>query len=84
MPESKGRDKPVHTPPPARRPQKVKVGNPIWFVPLMLGLMVVGPLWVVVFYVTRQEFPVPALGQWNLGVGFALMLTGFMMTTRWR
>ena len=50
----------------------------------MLGLMVVGLLWVVVFYVTRQEFPVPALGQWNLGVGFALLLTGFMMTTRWR
>jgi hypothetical protein len=34
--------------------------------------------------VTREQYPVPQLGRWNLGVGFALMLSGFMMTTRWR
>lgn len=84
MPESKGRDKPAYTPPPSRTPQKVKVGNAAWFVPVMLGLMVVGLLWVVVFYITSQRYPVPSLGRWNLGVGFSLMLAGFMMTTRWR
>ncbi len=84
MPESRNRDKASYTPPPEKRPQKVKVGNPVWFAPVMVGLMVLGLLWVVVFYITRQQYPVPSLGRWNLGIGFALMLSGFMMTTRWR
>ena len=50
----------------------------------MLTLMVVGLLWIVVFYITSQRFPVEAIGRWNLGVGFGLMLSGFAMTTRWR
>lgn len=82
MPESKGRSKPAFTPPP--RAQKVKIGNPRWFAPVMVGLMVVGLLWVVVFYITSQQYPVPQLGRWNLLVGFGLMLAGFGMTTRWR
>ena len=47
-------------------------------------LMVVGLLWIVVFYITSQRFPIEAIGRWNLGVGFGLMLSGFLMTTRWR
>jgi hypothetical protein len=83
VPESKGRDKAVYTPPP-RKVQKAKVGNPVWFVPVMLGLMLLGLVWVVTFYITGQEYPVPQLGRWNLAVGFGLMMTGFAMTTRWR
>lgn len=82
MPESKGRAKRAYTPPPTGR--KVKVGNPPWFVPVMVGLMVLGLFWVVVFYVTAEQYPVPSLGRWNLVVGFGLMMTGFGMTTRWR
>lgn len=82
MPESKGRAKRAYTPP--SKPAKAKVGNPPWFVPVMLTLMVVGLLWIVVFYITSQRFPVEAFGRWNLGVGFGLMLAGFAMTTRWR
>ena len=82
MPESKGRDKRVYTAPP--KPSKAKVGNPPWFVPVMLTLMVLGLLWIVVFYITSQRFPVEAFGRWNLGVGVGLMLAGFAMTTRWR
>ena len=83
MPESKGRKKAAFTPPP-RATNKAKVGNPPWFVPVMVGLMVVGLMWVVVFYVTGQDYPIPSIGRWNLGIGFALMLAGFGMTTRWR
>lgn len=82
MPESKGRDKRVYTPPP--KPAAPKLGNPPWFVPVMVGLMVVGLLWVVVFYITSERYPIAPLGRWNLGIGFALMLGGFGMTTRWR
>ncbi len=83
MPESKGRSKSSYTPPP-RRAQKVTTGNPPWFAPVMVGLMVVGLLWVVTFYISGQRLPVEALGRWNLGVGFGLMVAGFAMTTRWR
>ena len=61
-----------------------RVGNPPWFVPVMLGLMLIGLVWVVTFYITRQEYPVPSWGMWNLGVGFTLILVGFAMTTRWK
>ncbi len=83
MPESKGRSKSSYTPPP-RRPQKAAVGNPPWFAPVMVALMVIGLLWVVAFYISGQQYPVQALGRWNLGIGFGLMVAGFAMTTRWR
>ena len=84
MPESKGRAKPAHTSPPQRRAKKTTMANPPWFVPLMLGLMLVGLLWVVTFYITAAAFPIPGINYWNLIIGFGLMITGFMMTTRWR
>lgn len=84
MPESKGRDKAKYTPPRIAAKSGEKP-NPIWWAPVMVGLMVVGLLWVATFYISGvHRYPVPALGNWNLGVGFALMMAGFMMTTRWR
>ena len=84
MPESKGRAKPAYTPPPQRHSKKT-LSNPPWFVPLMLGLMVVGLIGVVAFYVSNNgSYPIPGIGYWNLGIGFGLMITGFMMTTRGR
>ncbi|MGB7817793.1 MAG: cell division protein CrgA [Ornithinibacter sp.] len=83
MPESKGRPKPAYTPP--RTAQKDQGPNPRWFVPVMLGLMVIGLLWVVTYYISGvHQYPLPGIERWNLGVGFGLMLAGFLMTTRWR
>ena len=83
MPESKGRAKPAYTPPPQRRSKK-NLTNPPWFVPVMLGLMIVGLLWVVTFYVMETKYPIPGIGYKNLVIGFGLMISGFLMTTRWR
>lgn len=88
MPESKGRAKPKSTPPPPRR-SKTTMANPPWFAPVMLGLMLLGLFWVVTFYVTGSPdpaaaYPIPKIGYWNLGIGFGLMISGFLMTTRWR
>ena len=84
MPESKGRAKPAYTPPPQRR-SKSTMANPPWFVPVMLGLMVLGLLWVVAFYVSPNgSFPIPKIRYGNLAIGFGLMISGFLMTTRWR
>jgi hypothetical protein len=60
--------------------------NPPWFLPVMLGLMLLGLIWIVIFYVTagNARLPIPALGNMNLLVGFLLIIAGFGMTTRWR
>ena len=57
--------------------------NPVWFKPIMLGLMILGLLWVIVFYLSGQA-PIPGIGGWNLVIGFGIAFVGFLMTTRWR
>lgn len=58
--------------------------NPVWFKPIMLGLMVLGLLWVIVFYLSNQSLPIPGIQGWNLVIGFGIAFIGFLMTTRWR
>lgn len=82
MPESRIRRKAAYTPPPAKSAGPKT--NPRWFVPVMLGLMLVGLVWIVVFYLFETRYPIPGIGDWNLVMGFALVLSGFVMTTRWR
>lgn len=92
MPESRIRRKASYTSPPAS--STGPKSNPPWFVPVMLGLMVLGLVWIVVFYVSQGQYPLPAIplpggeewvvGSWNLVIGFSLVLAGFVMTTRWR
>ena len=83
MPESSRRKKPASAAPVTTGPAAPKP-NPRWWVPVMVGLMVLGLIWIVVFYITQQSYPVPGIGLWNLGIGFALAMAGFLMTTRWR
>jgi hypothetical protein len=82
MPESRVRKKAIFTPPaPKSGPPKP---NARWFVPVMLGFLIIGLAWIVVFYITQTKYPVPDLGYWNLGIGFGILLIGFGMTTHWR
>ena len=60
--------------------------NPRWFVPLFVTLMVVGLIWIVVYYIASTRgnvFPIPGIGNWNLAVGFGILLVGFLMTMWW-
>ncbi|MCB2177456.1 MAG: cell division protein CrgA [Actinomycetales bacterium] len=82
MPESRSRKKKAYTPPPTTSSAK-KATNPPWLVPVMVGLMVAGLFWVVITYIYGARFPVPGIGQWNLAIGFALIIAGFGLTTRW-
>jgi hypothetical protein len=58
--------------------------NPVWFKPIMIGLMLIGLVWVLVFYLSESRFPIPDIGAWNLAIGFGIAFVGFLMTTRWR
>lgn len=50
---------------------------------VMFGLMILGLLWIVVYYLTQGLFPIVAIGGWNILAGFGLALVGFLMMSRW-
>lgn len=84
MPESKSRKKTKKVSNTAQESTKAQQGSPSWLVPTMLALMVGGLIWVVVAYLLRMDGPIPGIGNWNLVVGFALLISGFMLTTKWK
>ena len=58
--------------------------NPVWFKPIMFGLMLLGLVWILVFYMSQNQLPIPQFGSWNILIGFGIVFVGFLMTTRWR
>ena len=56
-----------------------------FYIGVMLGLMILGLLWLVVYYLWGANIPFIAdLGNWNFSIGFTLMIAGLLMTMRWR
>lgn len=93
MPKSKVRKKPVSqasraaAAAAAAAAPRAKVAGPSSpvYVSVMVGLMVLGLFWLVGYYLWGGSIPgMAALGNWNFGVGFAMMIVGLIMTMRWR
>ncbi|MGH8970616.1 MAG: cell division protein CrgA [Actinomycetes bacterium] len=83
MPKSRIRRRSAFTPPPEKT-AAVRVGSPQWLVPAMIAFFVLGLLWVVVYYVTQTEYPIESIGNWNMAIGFGLIIVGFGLSTRWK
>ncbi|WP_084128449.1 cell division protein CrgA [Demequina sp. NBRC 110055] len=81
MAVSKKRDKNVYKAP--RNLGKAEGENPKWLIPTAVTLLVLGPAWIVVYYITRANYPLP-IGDWNLVVGFAFMAAAMALFTRWK
>lgn len=91
MPKSKVRKKSVYTPPESvlqsRSAAQARLAQPSprWYVALMIGLLLVGLLWIVVYYVAGDEIPfMVSLNSWNFAIGFGAMVAGLVMSMRWR
>jgi Cell division protein CrgA len=90
VPKSKVRKKSVYTPPEGVLPSRAARAraaepSPRWFAPVMVGLMVLGLLWIVVYYVAGQNIGfMNALGAKNFLIGFGAMVIGLIMSMRWR
>jgi hypothetical protein len=91
VPKSKVRKKSVYTPPegvlPSRaaRARAAAEPSPRWYAVLMVALMLIGLLWIVVFYVAGDKIPfMVSLGAWNFAIGFGAMVAGLVMSMRWR
>ncbi len=84
MPKSRIRRKTPYIAPPTKSTTK-KAYSPRWVGPLMLVLFLLGIAWLVVFYMTGGEAPLlETLGNWNLAIGFGLIIAGFAVSTQWR
>jgi hypothetical protein len=93
MPKSKVRKKNDFTiNPVSRTPVKVKVGpSSAWFVVLFISLMLLGLAWLIVYQLGATGPDTPTflswmtdLAQWNYAIAFAFMITGLLLTMRWR
>ena len=90
MPKSKVRKKSAYTPPEGVLQSRTSESralqpSPRWFAPVMVGLMLIGLLWIVVFYVAGEDIPFMAsLNSWNFAIGFGAMVAGLIMSMRWR
>jgi len=82
MPESRLRRKGAFTPPPPK--SSAPKPNPPWFASVMVGFLIAGLIWVVVYYLSQSKYPIPEIGDWNLVAGFGVLLIGFAMLTRWK
>jgi hypothetical protein len=76
----------------SRTPVKVKAGpSSQWFVVLFIGLMLIGLVWLLVFQLAASGYSTPDpliwmsdLGPWNYAIAFGFMITGLLLTMRWR
>ncbi|MCF8528064.1 MAG: cell division protein CrgA [Candidatus Nanopelagicales bacterium] len=88
MPESKGRKKDVYTPPPTHKGERkvARIGSPSWLAPTMVALFVIGLTYIVAFYVAGSSIPVmqDLNALVNVGIGFAFIMGGFFLATRWK
>ena len=92
MPESKGRKKDAsYTPQQPKGERKVaKIGSPSWLAPVMVACFVIGLTYIVVFYIAGNQIPIMnTIGGSmnalvNVGIGFAFIIAGFILSTKWQ
>ena len=58
--------------------------SPPWWAPTFITLLILGLIWLVVYYFSGTLYPIPGLGMWNMLIGIGLMMAGFIMTLKWR
>lgn len=90
MPVSKRRKKKTssHTPNTASSATAaaVHIGPKPWLAPVMVASLVIGLVWIVVFYLAGNDIgfmrSIGNLG--NVAIGFGFIGVGFALSTRWR
>ena len=65
-------------------PAANKKPSPVWLPVSAVALIVFGISWLVVYYLSAQQYPVEAWRYWNLAVGFGCMVASLGILSRWR
>lgn len=57
--------------------------NPAWLAPTAVTLLIIGLLYLVTYYLSSGMLPLP-IGDWNLAVGFGVLMVGGGMLMFWK
>ena len=57
--------------------------NPAWLAPTAVVLLILGLLYLVTYYISAGQLPLP-IGDWNLAVGFGVLMVGGGMLMFWK
>ncbi|ASK65454.1 hypothetical protein CFK39_05975 [Brachybacterium avium] len=57
--------------------------NPAWLAPTAVVLLVVGLAYLVTYYISAGQLPLP-IGDWNLAAGFGVLMVGGGMLMFWK
>jgi membrane protein DedA with SNARE-associated domain len=62
-----------------------KLGSPRWLAPTMVACFLVGLIYIVLFYLAGSNIPVmrDLSALVNVGIGFAFIVVGFILSTKW-
>ncbi|WP_416811137.1 cell division protein CrgA [Demequina sp.] len=78
--------KPQNGTPTYKAPKKLgkpESENPKWLLPTALTLLIIGPAWIITYYISGAQWPAP-IGDLNLVVGFVFMAASMALFTRWK
>lgn len=57
--------------------------NPGWLAPTAVALLILGLLYLVTYYISAGQLPLP-IGDWNLAAGFGVLMVGGGMLMFWK
>lgn len=58
--------------------------SPSWWAPAFVSLLILGLVWLMVYYISSAQYPIPGITWWNMVIGLGIMMAGFLMTLKWR
>lgn len=62
---------------------KPKAENPKWLLPTIVSSLILGLLWILVYYISAARYPLE-IGNYNLAVGFVFLIAGMFLLTKWK
>lgn len=57
--------------------------NPAWLAPAAVVLLILGLVYLVTYYISSGQLPLP-IGDWNLAAGFGVLMVGGGMLMFWK
>ncbi|ATG50982.1 hypothetical protein CFK38_05130 [Brachybacterium vulturis] len=66
-----------------RRRVAATTQNPAWLAPTAVVLLIVGLAYLVTYYISAGQLPLP-IGDWNLAAGFGVLMVGGGMLMFWK
>ncbi|ATG56449.1 hypothetical protein CFK41_02965 [Brachybacterium ginsengisoli] len=57
--------------------------TPSWLAPTAVVLLILGLLYLVTYYLSSGQLPLP-IGDWNLAAGFGVLMVGGGMLMFWK